>query len=141
MNTKQEARDIEKVYRDVRRSGSHYFDPKTLQFFGQRLSDFKVYRGGGRVFVFADTRSHSTATPRDWGGTKGLSSFAEILPGGHTHSVDHPEGISRCWTRTEVEGFVTGLNEEAKACICKYRPTVICLASIVAHPVRRRVTT
>lgn len=37
-------------------SDAHFFDRKTMKFFGQRMSDFKKKVINGRVFIFATSR-------------------------------------------------------------------------------------
>ena len=37
-------------------SDTHFFDRKTMKFFGQRMSDFKKKVINGRVFIFATSR-------------------------------------------------------------------------------------
>lgn len=38
------------------KNSPYYFDRKTMKFFGQRMSDFKVITSlGGRVFIYAQT--------------------------------------------------------------------------------------
>jgi hypothetical protein len=84
------------------RAGGHYFDRATLRFFGQTRGSFRVYQGGGRVFVF------STAHRR-WD-YPGLSSFAEFnAETGRIDGVEHPDGSFKNWKRSEVKAFVAEL--------------------------------
>ena len=90
-------------------AGGKYFNRDTLRFFGQELSDFEVFQGSGRVFVFSPAH-------RGWDGDR-LSSFAEFHPDtGRTSSVNHPSG--NCWeqwSRNDVKAFIRGGCEEVKA--------------------------
>ncbi len=87
-------------------SGGYYFAPGTLRFFGQSRGEFRVYQGGGRVFVFAEAH-------RGWD-MPGLSSCGEFNPEtGSIDSLDHPDGIGEQWTREELKTYVAKLRKAA----------------------------
>ena len=47
------------IKRNTKKKNPYMFDKKTMQFFGQRMSDFKVHKTEkGRVFIYA--KSYST---------------------------------------------------------------------------------
>lgn len=52
----KQANDIQPVYMAgiataLSASGSHFFDRKTLQFFGDRVSNWRAHRIAGRTFI------------------------------------------------------------------------------------------
>ena len=97
---------ISEIAAVLQENGSHYFDRDTLRFFGQRRSDFRVYQGGGRVFMFS-------AAHKGWDGPS-LSSFAEFLPEtGRTASIENPTGEN--WTREDVKQFVADIRKGGKS--------------------------
>jgi hypothetical protein len=103
---------IAAIAQELMSAGNHYFDRETLRFFGQRRSDFRVYTGGDRIFMFA-------SASRGWD-SPGLSSFAEFVPPkdgkpADTESVRYGDDISHSWTRLEVKELVKDLRQEFKA--------------------------
>ena len=59
MPKKMKKPTIAEIKRNTKKRYPYMFDRKTMQFFGQRMSDFKVHKTQkGRVFIYA--KSYST---------------------------------------------------------------------------------
>lgn len=84
--------DIVKANKAV---GGHYFDAKTLGFFGQSLKDFTVHQAGERVFVFAV--SHH-------GWDADVCSLGEFNPS--TGRVDHPNDAPLTMTPKQANAYL-----------------------------------
>ena len=49
---------IAEIKRNTKKKAPYFFDAKTMKFFGQRLSDYKVHRcGNGKVYIYAKSFS------------------------------------------------------------------------------------
>ncbi len=59
---------LSEIVEHTKASGSHFFDRKTLKFFGQRLSDFHVVRSpiSGRIYVYAKNHKTGVYTVAEW---------------------------------------------------------------------------
>jgi hypothetical protein len=71
----------------------HFFDRKTMKFFGQRKSDFKVMKSklSGRVFIGAPSRTHrGMYTLREFTGSK-----LRVVSGSPAHWVDVRDWVNR----------------------------------------------
>lgn len=79
---------ISEIKRNTKKNQPYYFDTKTLRYFGQKMSDFKVYMTKtGRVFIYAKSYDldYRTGKKRLMGYTireyidKGLKSELKIV--------------------------------------------------------------
>lgn len=84
---------IAQIKRIVEANGSHYFEKASMKFFGQRMSDFKVFRSKktGRIFVGAPSRKQR--------GYYSLHEFTgkrlNSVHGAPTHWADVPDWVNR----------------------------------------------
>tara|TARA_R100001086_G_scaffold33095_1_gene15027 strand:+ start:656 stop:970 length:315 start_codon:yes stop_codon:yes gene_type:complete len=59
MAKKMKKPTMAEIKRNTKKTNPYMFDKKTMQFFGQRMSDFKVHKTQkGRVFIYA--KSYAT---------------------------------------------------------------------------------
>lgn len=81
------------IQRETHETAPHFFDAKTLKFFGQRKSDFKIMKSklSGRVFIGAPSRTHKGMfTLREFVGNR-----LKTVSGEPRHWIDVRDWVSR----------------------------------------------
>lgn len=89
----RKAPSLDYIERATHEHSPHFFDRKTLKYFGQRKSDFKVMRSkkSGRVFIAAPSRTHRDMyTIREFTGSK-----LKVVSDPPTHFADVRDWVNR----------------------------------------------